>query len=270
MGRQNKCFRRRTSLKLAPVSTSVSSPTNSAASRGKSKSGLKLRSWVVVISTLALSLLTFFIVYTQGHVTGREFAPSHFQLRKFSFYEIPLLHLQITPIRRSGETLPAATYVRQSTLINSPKGAPKDWNLVFLSRGLSGTTPADAQLLIDQLEMYGQSDPFWRKWSIDHPKHAAIVWPHVQRLAQRELYVLVPMVLELAQKEMPADSLATKIDDLLKRQYRLLVTDMLAADRGELAQTLLAEAVSDYPNDAELQKLNAENLPAPSPNEPVE
>ncbi|MGB7345084.1 MAG: hypothetical protein WBD20_12795 [Pirellulaceae bacterium] len=222
-----------------------------------------------MISTLALSLLIFFIVYTQGHVSGREFAPSHFQSRQFSFYEIPLLHIQITPIRRQSKVLPVATYVRQSSLISSPTGEPETWHLVHLTRGLSGTTPADAQLLIDQLEMYGEKDTFWRKWSIDHPQHAAVLWPVVQRLAQRELYVLIPMVMELAQKEMPVEVMTDKMNDLMRRQYRLLITDMRAADRGELAQMLLDEALSDYPNDAELRKLKLAKTSATSESEPT-
>ncbi|QDT08982.1 hypothetical protein K239x_09250 [Planctomycetes bacterium K23_9] len=221
----------------------------------------------MVFSTLGLSLLIFFVVYTQGHVTGREFSPSHFKSRSFTFYEIPLLHIQITPIRRKSAALAAASYVRQSALINAPKGEPDDWHLVHLSRGLSGATPADAQLLVDQLEMYGDKDTFWRKWSIDHPKHAAVVWPIVQRLATRELYVLIPMVMELAHKEMPVEELSAEIDGLLQRQYRQLIIDMRAAKRGELAQTLLLEALSDYPNDAELNKLRSD---APTPSESIE
>ena len=237
------------------MSTSVSNEKSPAVSRGSSTPGTKLRNWVIVISTLALSILLFFIVYTQGHVSGREFSPTHFQSREFSFYEIPLLHIQITPIRRKSTALPTATYVRQSGLVSAPRGTPDTWHLVYLSRGLSGSTPADAQLLVDQLEMYGEKGTFWKKWSIDHPEHAAKIWPITQRLPKRELYVLIPMVLELAQKDLPVEKMTRQVNELLKRQYRLLVTDMRAADRGELAQTLLDEAISDYPNDTELKKL---------------
>jgi hypothetical protein len=253
------------------VSTSVSNEKSPTVSRGTSTSGTKLRTWVVVISTLALSMLIFFIVYTQGHVSGREFSPTHFQSREFSFYEIPLLHIQITPIRRKSTSLPTATYVRQNGLVSAPRGTPDTWHLVYLSRGLSGTTPADAQLLVDQLEMYGEKGAFWKKWSIDHPEHAAEIWPIAQRLAERELYVLIPMVMELAQKDLSVEKMTGQVNELLKRQYRLLVTDMRAADRGELAQTLLEEATNDYPNDPELKKLRvAEPTPTAVPTQNTE
>ncbi|NNE01412.1 MAG: hypothetical protein HKN47_29200 [Pirellulaceae bacterium] len=197
----------------------------------------------------------YFVVRTQGHVSGQEFAPSHFQVRNFSFYEIPLLHIQITPIRRKGVALPVATYVRQSSLIGAPKGTPDKWHLVSLSRGLSGTTAADADLMVTHLNLTDGTDVYWRKWSIDHPKRAAVLWPTVQRLAERELYILIPAVFELAQKDLTAEQLATKIDTLLRRQYRSLVVDMRQADRGELADQLLKEAISDYPDDKNLQAL---------------
>ena len=40
----------------------------------------------------------------QGNISGTEFSPTHFQQRDFGFYEIPLIHLQISPIKRSAST----------------------------------------------------------------------------------------------------------------------------------------------------------------------
>ena len=100
------------------MSSSVSSPsTRSTANRGP-----RLRKWVIIIGAILSSLLLFVVVRLQGHVTGREFSPTHFRLREFSFYEIPLLHLQITPIKRSDVTPRSATYLRQKSLIRTPKG----------------------------------------------------------------------------------------------------------------------------------------------------
>jgi hypothetical protein len=197
----------------------------------------------------------FFVIRTQGFVSGQEFSPTHFQLREFSFYEIPLIHVQITPIKRAGSTPTTATYVRQNALIKPHTGPPTSWHLVSISRGLTGSTPADAELLIDQLNLQSGGDEFWRKWSIDHPKHAKVLWSVIQKLAERELYILMPHLFELAQIEQTPQQLQQNIDDLLRGQYRSLIQDMQAADRRELAQQLLAEASKDYPQDAELKNL---------------
>lgn len=212
---------------------------------------------MAVCSIFVLTFALFIVIRTQGFVSGQEFSPTHFQLREFSFYEIPLLHIQITPIKRAGATPRTAIYVRQNALIRPGTGAPNIWHLVSISRGLTGSTPADANLLMDQLNLQTAGDEFWRKWSIDHPKHAKILWPVIQKLAERELYILMPQVFELAQIDQSGQRLQLNIDRLLRDQYRSLISDMQAADRSELAQQLLAEAKKDYPQDAELQNLRA-------------
>lgn len=188
-------------------------------------------------------------------MSGKEFSPTHFQQRDFSFYEIPLIHLQITPIKRSGSTPRTATYLRQNSLITPGSGTPTTWHLVSISRGLTGTTPADANLLIDQLNLQIKADEFWRTWSIDHPKRAKAFWNVIQKLALRELYILMPQLFELAQIDQTPQQLQESLDDLLRRQYRGLILDMRAADRDQLADQLLAEAIKDYPHDSELQNL---------------
>ena len=214
-----------------------------------------MKRWVAVCSTIVLTFVLFIVIRTQGFVSGQEFSPTHFQQRDFSFYEIPLIHLQITPIKRSGSTPSTATYVRQNSLITPQTGAPTTWHLVSISRGLTGSTPADANLLIDQLKLQTGTNEFWRKWSIDHPQHAKVLWPIIQKLAERELYILMPQLFELAQVDQTPPQLQQRIDDLLRAQYRSLILDMQAADRPELAQQLMAEAIQDYPQDAELKNL---------------
>ncbi len=213
------------------MSTSVSStpgPTTPAKQSGM------VKKWVTLIATVVLVFVLFIVVRTQGFVSGYEFSPTHFQLRKFSFYEIPLIHLQITPIKRAGATPTTATYVRQNSLITPYSGPPTSWHLVSLSRGLTGSTPADANLLVDQLNLLSGGNEYWRKWSIDQPKQAKILWPVIQKLAERELYILMPPLFELSQVEQTPEQLQEKIDNQLRTQYRSLIQDMKAADRDEL------------------------------------
>ena len=116
--------------------------------------------------------------------------------------------------------------------------------------------------MLDQLEFQKGSDDYWRKWSIDHAKQARVLWPAIQELAQRELYILRPELFELAQLDLKPAELDAQIDQLLRDRYHGLILDMKAADRVELARQLLDEALADYPDDERLMKLRSELPPS--------
>ena len=191
------------------------------------------------------------IVMVKGRVSGREFAPSHFQTRQFSFYEIPFLHVQITPIERKNTTGPVSRQLKAKGWIQVPRGKkPTDWHLVSLQRGIGGT-PAVAGLLIDELELQYSGSAFWKTWNTDNPKRASVLWPAVQRLAERELYVMIPELMQLA-RTLPGDDdkakLSAAIDSWLISQYAGLVVDLREAERDRLAEEILTEAIADYPD----------------------
>ncbi len=200
-------------------------------------------------------LALYAIVRYQGHVTGEEFSPTHFQQRTFAFYEIPLIHVQITPIRRTGSTTETARYLRHESLIQSKPGPPQLWHLVHLDRGMIRSTPADAQLLVTQLSLRPQGGLYWKSWSEQHPDRARVFWPVIQRLAVRELYVLVPTLFEIAQQDLGPQELQQTIDRYLRREYRKLIREMQAADRHELADQLLQEASEDFPDAPDWEQL---------------
>ncbi len=224
----------------------------------------KARTWVTLIAGLFLVAVAATVILTQGHVTGSEFSPTHFQMRDFSFYEIPVLGLQITPIKRSSSTPETAVFLRQNNYVPPPTGQPDTWHLVRITRGYSGDTPADAGMLIDPLTMTQNSDVYWKKWTTDHPKAGNVLWPQISKLAGRELYVLMPAILELAQDTTEPKKLSAAIDRYLATEYAVLVSDLhAAADAGktssrDVADGLLVEAIADYPDDAELKRLVAQ------------
>ena len=77
-----------------------------------SKSNRIVRIWVSVITSVIVSLILAGIILIQGRVSGIEFSPHTFQERSFSFYEIPLLEQQITPIRRKTLSNSTLLYLR--------------------------------------------------------------------------------------------------------------------------------------------------------------
>lgn len=231
----------------------------------------KKRKWkrsrrMLLVGVIASIILVVFIggaILMQGAVRGTEFSPTHFQTRSFSFQEIPLLHLQLTPIRRSATTATASSYLRANNLIQVPPGSPAQWHLVRISRGVSPSVSADAEILVQYLELSVSNSTYWKQWSVDHPKLAPVLWPRIQRLAQRELYVLMPDLFELAKRTpSSADVFSEQLDRLIRESTLQLAADMKEAGRIELARDLLREGLADFPDDSKLQAA-LEALPPP-------
>lgn len=204
---------------------------------------------IALIGSCVMAFVLFLIIRIQGPVAGREFNPDDFRQREFSFYEIPLLRLQITPIRRRNSNSETAQFLRRNSLIDPRSGETNRWDLVEITRGISGEIPADARLLVEQLSLRRDGDGYWQIWSQRHPEHARRLWPVVQRLSRRELYLLLPPLFEMAQNEGTADELSEAIRQYLRQQYSDLIADMREAGREELAEALLREATEDFPDD---------------------
>jgi len=272
---------------VSPIATPPSQSSGSGRSRvrrsGSSRSG---RFWLVSVSGGLIVLFLAGIVYFLGRVQGREFSPSHFELRQFSFTEIPLLRLQITPINRVSQSSGLQSYLSTSALISRPVGQPTDWHVVELSRFGGISLPADAKLLTDFLETdtsrYSvQTQVHWHQWSIQNPKHAAVLWPVIQKLAKRELYVLIPSVFQIADAAAPVsvsvtqvatsiptapvaspvpqasvqsvDAMRDQLQQFLITSYVGLIDDMRAAGLNDVAESLRQEAAADYPDEARFQ-----------------
>ena len=241
-----------------PITTPKAKPQGRRS--GSSQSG---RFWVVTITGSLIIIFLAGIVFFFGQVQGREFAPSHFEIRQFSFTEIPLLRLQITPIRRVSESSVLQRYLNTSSLISRPAGQPTDWHIVELTRFGVSTEPADAKLLTDFLSIpyrgfAMQSDHYWHQWSILHPKHAAVLWPQIQKLAERELYLLIPDVFQIADADPQAttesvDAMRERLREFLITSYASLIDDMRAAGMDDVAESLRQEAAVDYPDEARFQ-----------------
>lgn len=250
--------------------TSASGRSRRTASRGATRGRRTGRFWVMTLGggVIIASLVAVVLIF--GQVSGREFAPTHFEVRRFSFTEIPGLGIQITPIRRTAETFGLANFLSTSSLISRPQGAPTTWHLIELKRA-SSSLPADAKLLTDLLEQHtprplGAGNAYWHQWSTDNRELAAILWPEVQKLAQRELYLLIPNLFRIADRagqktpgsdpvgDPPpaaerAEAVRAAVQDFLIASYDTLIKDMRAAGREELAEALLVEVRGDYPDE---------------------
>ncbi len=200
------------------------------------------------------------IVFSFGRVSGREFSPSLFTTREFRFHEIPWLHVQISPIRRT--TLaqsPLTRYLITQSVIPVSSTTATDWHLVDISQGFLHESFGDAKLLTDHLDLSiynnNQASNFWHEWSKKEKGKAAVLWPSIQKLASRELYLLIPKLLSLAIDTKTDQEFVDAMEAYLRLNYAELIVEMRAAGQNEIADGLLTDAITDYPDDAKLQEL---------------
>ncbi len=203
-----------------------------------------------LIALTVVGLILLVATLLAGRVTGREFSPTNFTCRTFTFWEIPLFHLQVSAINRSPDSSTLANFLLAKNHIQVPPAAPKKWDLIEISRGLTSVTLADAEILTSYLELNSVSKGIvWQQWSVDHPQAAAVLWPHVHRLAMQDLYLLTPELFAIAEQETDPVKLAANIDAWLRNAYLDLAKDLEAADRPDLAKGVLQDALAHYPDD---------------------
>ncbi len=214
---------------------------------------------VGVVGTIILVACVGLATLAQGKVRGTEFSPQDFREREFQFWEIPLVHLQITPIHRSGTSNSLTSYLKAQQLIQVPPASAKPdaqvWHLVNLSRGSLPRPPADAEILVNYLQ--GEVGSRWRQWTVDHPGIAKQFWPLTQKLAERELYVLMPDLFAIAAEAENPGQWSERTDRYLQDTYLQIATDLRDADKPGIAAELLDEAIADYPANQSLQALRA-------------
>ncbi len=224
------------------------------------KSGRFTRRVVAITATIITVLFFAFFIVVFGSVEGVEFSPTHFETRNFSVYEIPVLKIQVTPIHREAASQSnTVRYLYAQSYLRKPAGSPTDWHLVQLSRSGLGAYEADAKLLTKHLELSiwnsSTGGPHWEEWSKQNAALAKVLWPVIQRLALRELYILMPPIFELAVNADSDVELDRQISQYLRTSYAELITEMRSAKQQTIADELLKEALYDYPTDPALLKL---------------
>jgi hypothetical protein len=214
---------------------------------------------VALASLLVLVAFLGLATWLQGGVQGEEFAPSHFVIRTFSFHEIPLVRLQVTPIRRTDKVNPLTNLLRSRSLVQVPAGPPDPWHLAKLHRGIASPVLADAEILTSILSLgHDGATLYWQRWSDQHGEAAARFWPIIQKLAERELYVILPELFEIAESETDPDALQEAIERRLRAAYVELAHDLQDAGYSDMAAGVLEDGLRDYPDDQALLAARAQ------------
>jgi hypothetical protein len=210
---------------------------------------------LVVLLVLAGGL---FIVATGtllfGQVSGQEFAPDTLERRRYSYYELPVVRIQVTPVWRSvsrpelEQALVDGKYVE----INSPPGR---WDLVASYRLAEMLRSGDAHILGNYLDAWNEAgEVHWLQWTTSHPAIARIFWPEIVKLARQELYFFMPELFELAAEQTDVRAFQGDLKQVLARKYEELAQVEVALQNFAAARRFYTEALSYEPQrDTSLQ-----------------
>jgi hypothetical protein len=174
---------------------------------------------VVCVILVAGAVLALMLIMGLGLVTGEEFSPDTFQQRTFTYYQIPLLRIQITPVFRDSATTGVDRYLSGNGFLASARPSPR-WHVVRAIGAGWGHWIGDAQILCNYLDQTDEQGAYvWLRWSKEHPELAKCLWPTIVELARENLYMFVPELMVLAQSARDADQLSRELADTLADSY---------------------------------------------------
>jgi hypothetical protein len=230
-------------------------------------------SHLAVAACIGLLFVLGIVVYSVsffGHVKGEEFAPATFSRREFSYYEIPLLGLQISPIHRRDITNALESQLTRDKLVASQSvtESGKRWDLVIARRGIEGArgralAQGNARILCEYLDaLDGQNVHIWLTWSTKNPELAKVVWPVVARVAREDLYIFAPDLFELARNARDPIELKAELDRWLVKQYLAFALTQQQLNRHEAAIELYSAVLQLVPSHADALIGRAKSLTA--------
>ena len=215
-----------------------------------------LRAFPFLVLTLMGILFLAILVAVFGMVQGEEFNPGTFERRYFRFYQIPLLRVQITPVRRDDHTESLESTIARQIRASSATDAPSRWDLVFAERTGSQPWVGDAQVLCDYLDLKNHDRTRkWEQWHDSHPQLARVLWPLVAEVAQARWYPLIPELLRLTERhtyrtEGDPQSLQTVLTDYLVLQYIAIGVDFQQLGDHRSAVQMFDRALNHRPDSA--------------------
>jgi hypothetical protein len=207
-----------------------------------------MRVWLmrllIALAVLAgVTLVTALSTLMFGGVNGMEFAPDTFEHREYSYFELPIVRLQITPVwRTSGRSgIEQAIVDRQFV---APSNPPARWDLLRAYRRGRVWREGDAQILANYLDAEGESSQHWLEWSDREPKLAAILWPEVAKAARADLYIFLPDLFELAAQGSDPTKLTADLHARLARRYEELAQVEMELEHYRAAERFFVSALS--------------------------
>ena len=225
---------------------------------------MRRRIGIITLSIVGVALVVLVCTALFGTVNGEEFSPDTFDRRTFRYLEVPLIGLQVQPIKRQITTNPLVTYLQTNKLLGTQSKAPQ-WDLVNVQRS-GDWSDTDASILCRYLDAKQAAvdggDFYWLHWTKQNKPAANVLWPIVSRLARQRMYVLLPDVFAAANRLTDATRLQQSIKNTLRDAYLDLASIQQDLKEHDVACQLLSEACHYDENSPAVYRARAKCLRA--------
>jgi len=223
-----------------------------------------------VLGCLTVVLVGFMLTVTMGAVHGIEFSPLAFERRSYSFYELPLVGIQVTATRHEDLSTAVETFITTNKYVTPPPAGSKEiWHIVVGSSGPRLQRKGDASILMQYFDAQDSKTTHrWVKWSEDHPQLAKVFWPAVQQLAKHELYVFMPELFDLTKQHTDPVALQSALNAEVVQRLLFLARRLQDREAHAAARTVIADALAIDPTNQELlraQSTSRAAAPAEAP-----
>jgi hypothetical protein len=247
-----------------PSTTSTSSISTVAARKPGRGQFAAIGGLSLLVALLVLAYITFYF----GYIEGEEFSSDTFTRRRFYYYEIPLVGLQVTPINRSMTSNSLELHLGSKGLVPALTSQQQSgrWDLVMATRGIIPESrqvigQGEARVLCECLDSQdSKKENIWLDWTIKNDELAKVVWPVVAKLARQELYIFVPELLLHARAATDPKALKAELDALLAEKYLAFAQVQQRLGSHEQAIELYTEVLNHSPTSAEALVGRAKSL----------
>jgi tetratricopeptide (TPR) repeat protein len=215
--------------------------------RGRTKR-LVARIGIGALGALGVLIVVALGTRMYGSVSGEEFAPDTFQRRSYRYYELPLLRIKVTPVRRTTITPELAEVLTDKGYLTTTT-PPRRWDLVLSRRNGRFWQDGDARILCQYFDAYASDEAaFWLAWTSKNGALAKVLWPEIAKLARGDLYLLVPPLFQAAANATDAAAFRRDLDRVLARSYEQLAVTESKLTNLETAIRFYSEALRYEPN----------------------
>ena len=164
-------------------------------------------------------MVLFLVIVFAGRVHGVELCPTDFSMRRFTYYELPILKKQLTSVSHRDEFSSMSDFLIKDNYLTAAK-APKTWHLVRDNQTPPDSEFCDARILVDYLNQMGPTYGLvWAAWSDEQNLHAQVLWPLVSQLAEDELYVDIPRFFEFSRRPGESGEFTTRLHEMAAEVY---------------------------------------------------
>lgn len=197
---------------------------------------------IALTSTVAL-VATVIVVWMFGGVTGEEFSPQKFMMRRFHYWQIPWLRVQIWPVSLSkigGPEDELAQHIRRYRLMGDVSRLPVRWDIMTMDEVGLSTYRGDASILTNYLRQPGAVGlESLLDWTKNHSNAGGELWSIVAKLAHADLYPAIPAVLEAARRLDADEDFGAELRKLAAQECRQFASaEQLAGDLDRSARLL--------------------------------